>query len=263
MKPKHMLVLFAAAMTALPTIAAETNTVSVTVWNGIFSRYVLEDQWVQYEHPVSQGAVRVTLNETPLKGAFAELWYSAPLDGTGFGSNTGSEFDPGVGWDGLLWKDAGIGGSFCYQIYDMMNSTIDGAEVGSIGKGDLHVFSGELNRAFQLGEKHTLTPFVRVKAVIPVEGEVPERGFLFFAGVRHGWKLMEKLELCHSFSLVKDDGLAGIQAGFLADYQLRLDWKPNERLTITPMSFRLAAPLTVNDRETSKIVGCAVSWSIW
>lgn len=238
---KH--VVFVAAMLIVLPITASAHTVSVTVMD----KYVVNKGITLHDGPVLQIDAFFGLR----LGFYFDLWASKSLDRLSINDSFGNEIDLTLGWAGNV-RGFGVDAGIAY--FDLI-------ELFSLNGGDVVQPFIELNKTFIPADAHTLTPYVRVEIMLPVgwEGN-PSSGAHIFAGVKHNWKVLDRLALNQKAAVMYDTGtFAGFSSGILGSYDLGLSVALTESVSVGP-TFKVVFPVSDLDdgRKTEYAFGGVV-----
>lgn len=212
---------------------------SVTWSAQLLSRKLVMNGKVPYDGPVVQSDVTVSWKN----GLYFNLWGQSNLDGH---SNAGREVDATVGWNNRHLK-LGL-------TYFDLNPPLDAS------RADVLRPFLEAPWPIKIGERHTLTPYLRLEYLHATRQSETNSGTFSIVGLRHAWNATSTITLDHVGWLLYDSSVFRSDTGVMGRYELRVRWKVGEKLTIDPLLFKLSVPLSsIDDRGVETMVGAGMS----
>jgi hypothetical protein len=213
------------AMLAPMSALADEGT-KVTFNSTVLSRFIHDDGLVLYNEPVCQSDITIV---TTLD-AYMDLWVSKGLS-SDWGQSSGDEIDPALGWAGSLYHfdiDLGVG---CY-----FTATPSGLIMGGVVS---HLKIGHALRGFNVFGN--------------IENIVPSASSGYAAGNLSSLELNKttEFEYCSietAASVLYDDGLFGLEKGFLWKAGVKFAWKCTENLSFLAPQILFSNPINVSDR---------------
>lgn len=227
----------------------EGQDISVTISSKIYSKYLGSYTGkVCDDDPSLQNDLFITLP----KGFYLEIWNSIGLDGTGLSSDYGDELDYLVGWSGKSEEinlDIGIAYIDCIDLFESP-------------RGDLILPYLEINKEFDVSEKHRLTPYIGFEFPFSAKGNEFGHGFFARFGVKHAWQISPKLVFNQKINLFFDDGALGGDSGILGQYRCDLSWQISKSTTIDLISIKAIDPITSlsDGRKTEMVYGTGIAY---
>jgi len=222
--------------------------ISVTFSSRIYSKYLGSYTGrVCDDDPSLQNDLFITLP----KGFYLEIWNSIGLDGTGLSSDYGDELDYLVGWSGKL-EEINLNIGIAY---------IDCIDLFESPRGDLILPYLEINKEFDVSEKHCLTPYLGFEFPFSAKGNEFGHGFYTRVGLKHDWQISPKLVFNQKINLFFDDGALG-DSGILGQYCCDLSWQISKPTTIDLISIKAIDPLTSlsDGRKAEMVYGTGMTY---
>lgn len=229
------------------TVNAENNF-SATVLGKVWSEYLGATGGVIHDKPVFQTDIFVSLP----KGFYFDIWHSMGLENSNLSANFGDEIDLTLGWTGKLgevyYLDTGVMYYDCYPVLEGKNYDAFSPYV-EVGR------SMELRRF--LGT-HILVPFGRLEANLPT-GDT-NSGTYSYAGVKHVWKISEKLQVKQKIDFLHDSGSFGAMSGLIGRYEGRLSWQAFKVMSVEPIAIKARTPISpIPEHKTEIVFGAGVT----
>ncbi len=230
----------------VPTAAKEEEpALSFDLSFSYWSEY-LDDSGGIINHDRPVGQIDFILSHS--SGVYLELWGSTGLNGGGISSDYGDEFDIYLGWSGEV-EEFGLDLDIGVAYFDLLPvDTFSGSDV-------LQPFA-MISKEFEIADGQTLTPYGRVEMLFSDDFDNQGECYFHF-GVEHSFGLSESLSVTQKVDLNYDPGLYELDATWIGEYAVALEWSVSELVTINPIMIRLATPLTdvEDDRETEFVWG--------
>ncbi len=219
--------------------------VNATVTEKILSEYVVSNGSVVHDRPVSQLDLFVEFPD--FGNYYVDVWWSS-----GFNDDFSGGFDDEI--DGSIGCAPAVGG-FAFNFGLDFFDTVD-LFSGDGPVGDMFQLHGEVAHPFSLGVSHILTPYVRLEIQLPIREEV-EDGLYTHVGVRHVWSMAPFLSLYHQWRFFHDTGAYGFKEAIIGRYDLSLNWKWGDAITVHAPLLIYSDPLTSvpDDRKGEFIYG--------
>ena len=230
---------------AIAPHVARGHTLSVQVKD----KYVLGKGVKIYDGPVVQTDLLINLP----RGFYVDLWWSAGLDNSDLDGGLDDEVDYTVGWAG---KAKGLDLDFGVSYFDLIG-------LYSLDGGDVVQPYLDLGKSFQPTERHAFTPYIRAEVQIPIGwDEDAHNGVHLFGGLKHTWQAHERFSVFHKLALMYDTGtFVNSDHGFLGHYDLALNWRIADAVTVQLPTFRVVFPISdlSDGREVQHVVGGGVT----
>ncbi|MES2436859.1 MAG: hypothetical protein V4519_02515 [Patescibacteria group bacterium] len=226
---------------------------SVVLTTRLWSQYYGANGSVYHTDPVLQSDVFVTFPN----GVYIDLWHSAGLDDANLNSNFGDEVDYTLGWVGKV-RDVNVNVGVSY--FDLA-----APRLLSGTKGDLIYMYGELSLDLDLGNGHTIKPFLKPEAYLSAnatnegfEGQVQ-------VGVNHIWQVNESVSFQHRLAVLADPGFYGFDSGLMLFYSGGVAWKLSDSITLDLPVWKMGTPITSmsDSREFDGAIGVGLTIKLW
>lgn len=211
----------------------------------VVNQYVGDTGVVAYNRSVSQNDLTIT--HVP-SGIYLDIWQSISLSHSGRSTNYGNEIEYYLGWSGEI---AGIGVDAGVAYFDLIT-------LFEIPEGDVIQPYIELNKKFDVAERHTLTPYVRAEYGIPAKGNAKEiKGLYVYTGLKHGWQISKDVSVIQKATIIFDDGAYGADRTWVGAYEIAPSYRMKEWLSID-LSGKVIGPFTnVTDGRKTQFIGGA------
>lgn len=242
----------------LLAVLAPSVTRAHTFSVNVESSYVIDKAIEVYDGPVVKSDLVINISEFSRHlpdGLSLEFWWGTSPE-TGLSADNGDEADYTIWWNGSV---KGLDLSFSFGYFDLI-------ELGSNEGGDVIQPSFGLSRGFQVSERHNLRPFLKTDVLIPIgwDGINARSGVHVTTGMAHTWQLHERITFNQRFAFIGDSGtFVNSDAGLLADYKARLQWKITENVGFDFPTFRVISPIAaINDgRKAHHVWGGGITFS--
>ncbi len=214
----------------------------------VLNQYVGDTGVVAYNRPVSQNDLTIT--HIP-SGIYLDIWQSISLNHVGRSTNLGNEIEYFLGWSGDI---AGIEMDAGVAYFDLIT-------LFKMPEGDVIQPYIELNKKFDVTERHTLTPYVRAEYGIPAKGNAKEfKGLYVYSGLKHGWQVSKDVSVNQKAAIIFDDGAYGADRAWVGAYEIAPSYRIKEWLSID-LTGKVIGPFTnvTDGRKTQFIGGGGVS----
>jgi hypothetical protein len=240
---------------AIPCFAAnaggktcEKDPVRFSLSTSTESEYLgLADEMLS-SHPVQQSSFTASL---PC-GVYAGLFNSASLSRTNDHPNYGNEVDVTLGWSTLIKGNA----------LNMSGAYIDLSPLIRLPKGDTFQFSQRAARTLPLGKKRSITPYIRLREVMPMHGPTPIGGWFGHGGFVFTRSFGPKVSNAADIATVWDSGALGNNPGLIGTVVDTLSWKRGEHVSLQfPLNVQTPINHTGDGRRTNVAGGIALSFS--
>lgn len=237
------LVLVVMGFLGLPARAGES---SFTLYTDIWSKYLVNKGVLAHDKPVLQTGLTYAAG----KGFFLDLWHSAGLDGTSLSSDFGDETDYTIWWSGKAGNLSMDFGLAYFDLFPLFS-----------GKNDILQPFGEAGKSLRVSQNHTLTPYLRFEAGIPMKNGTPRRGAHVYLGTKHAWGARSFLGINQRFWFLYDTGAYGFDNGVLYGYRFDIRWAVTKSLTFNAPEIKFTGPLSgVHDRRKHEgIIGVGLA----
>lgn len=138
---------------------------------------------------------------------------------------------------------------------------IDCIDLFESPRGDLILPYLEINKEFDVSEKHRLTPYMGFEFPFSAKGNEFGHGFFARFGVKHAWQINPKLVFNQKINLFFDDGALD-DSGILGQYRCDLNWQISKSTTIDLISIKAIDPLTSlsDGRKTEMVYGTGMTY---
>lgn len=221
---------------------------SVSISSKVWSKYLGATGSIVHNKPVLQTDIFVSLP----KGFYFDIWHSMGLDDKKLSSNFGDEMDLTLGWTGSIGKkfylDVGIAYYDCYPLLRGKNYDAFAPYV-------------EVGKSIELGRflgTHTLVPFGRLELNLPT-GDV-DSGTYSYAGLKHVWKISEKLSVKQKADFLYDSGSFGATSGLIGRYESGLSWQIFKKMSVEPINIKTRTPITsIPGHKTEVVIGTGIT----
>lgn len=226
------------------------DEISATLSFSVWSQYLANSGGMIFHNkPVIQSDLTISFDNP---GIYLDLWNSTGLNGGGFSSDYGDEFDITIGWV-YIFEDSGIS-------VDVGVSRFDILPVGKISDDDITQPFITISREWQIAENHTIAPYARFE-VLWADGGNPNGETYIHFGTTYDIGLTEDLSLSQKFDICYDPGMFGFDSGFIGGYEVGLGLDLDS-MHIDLFQIRVATPLESldDDRGTEVVFGAGVSF---
>lgn len=219
-------------------------TLSFTFW----SKYLSNSGGMVYlDRPVIQSDLNIGLPSD----FYIDLWNSTGLNGGGFSSDFGDEFDITLGWN-HTFADSGVAVDIGVSYFDIL-------PVGTFAASDIVQPFITISREWEISEHQTVSPYVRCELLWENGGD-PNGEAYVHTGISHSVTITEGFTFEQKADVCYDPGMFGLDAGFIGEYDagFGLDLGAFHWDIIKG---RISTPLESldDDRGTELVFGCGVS----
>lgn len=233
----------------LRALQQESRVVDVSFIRGatltinVREQYFGSNRSVFYDGPVSQNDLFLVFP----KGFYGDIWWSFGLDNSQSWDDFDDEVDLTLGWArGFRGYNLDVGASY-FAIVEILPSDVWNPYL-------------EINKTFQVGSKHSLTPYGKLEYYFPAEGTEPARGLIGRLGVRHSLQLKDTVSLDSWGAAFYDTGAFGFDSGVLYEGGTGISWNlGGSTLSIPEVTCGTPHGRFNDGRETKCVVG--LSWT--
>ncbi len=211
--------------------ADEENTVTFSTI--VLNKFVHDDGLVLYDDYVSQSDLTIATG----LGTYMDFWVSKGLR-SDWGQSFGDEIDPGLGWAGNPYHfdiDLGVAGYF--------NATPESS----------FVFGGMISHLKIARAVKGITVFGNIENVVPSPASGYPAGSLSSLGLS-GTLEFEYVSIETATSGLYDDGLFGLEKGFLWKADAKFAWKCTDKFSFVAPQILFSTPINIPDRETELVL---------
>lgn len=248
MKKTICLLVMAVLIFGMVSVVEAEDDISVTLSSKVWSKYLGTTGSIVHDKPVLQTDIFVSLP----KGFYFDIWHSMGLDDHKLSSNFGDEIDLTLGWTGGIGKkfylNVGLAYYDCYQL-------LRGKQF------DAFAPFAEVGRPFEVGRflgTHTIIPFGRLELNFPT-GDL-DSGIYSYAGIKHAWKISEKLQMKQKADFLYDSGSFGVKSGLIGRYESGLSWQISKKISVEPINIKARTPISsISDRKTEIVFGTGIT----
>lgn len=224
-------------------VVAETEAedkLTVNLSTKVWSEYLFTNGAIFHDKPVVQTDLFVGLP----KGFYADLWWSAGLDGTDASSDFGDEIDYTLGWAGSLGKlDVDLGITYI-DLFELFDSGED---------GDVLQPYIELGQTLKLGEKHEFTLYTVFQWHQPLKDSMSNGGYLI-SGAKDLWQISPKVSVSSEVSVLYDSGAYNYDDGLVGFANFEMSWQITKSFSMQLPSIKVAEPISTSDERKTQIV---------
>lgn len=233
------------------TEATWSGDVSVSIW----SKYLGPCNGIPFsKRPV----VQTSATATHRSGVSFTFFHSTGIDGDlNEEGKYDDEIDLGVGYSRNLGKGFGL---------DLGVTYFDEPGLGTFGGEDIWYVNAELGKSL-LGPDGMLTNFPPVSAYIgycvyiPNPNSGTDGNEIIDLGLRAS-PSVGRLTVPASVAIAYDTGGFGTAKGYIARARVAMDWKINERWSVTLPSVTTYQPVNRTDIDEQIVFGASINWSL-